>query len=91
MWIQDQAIAFECACDAIAHMIAIYSASLCVEKKKPEPDLSYIVEIRNKIDELARERRLLHVTDHEKIAMIRRDYGAQIRARNASERNGDGP
>lgn len=84
MWTQDEAIAFECACDAIAHMNAIYSASLCDEKKKPEPDLARIVEIKNKIDELARERRSLHVADHEKIAMIRREYGAQVRAHNAS-------
>jgi hypothetical protein len=89
MLAQDEAIVFECAYDAVGHMIAIYSEVLYDEKKKLEPDFLCIVEIEKRIDELAREFRCLHVTDHEKIAFIRRDYGAQIRAHRVSNTNWD--
>jgi hypothetical protein len=70
-------------------MIAIYSADLHDKKSKPEPDLLYVVEVENRMEELARERRSLHVTDNEKIATIRLEYGAQIRAHHTSDTNWD--
>lgn len=88
-WTQDEAIAFECACDAIRHMMSICSGALCDEKRKSKPDALRIAEIEKRMDELWRERTSFHVKDHEKIATIRREYGAQIRAHNNLKLNSD--
>jgi hypothetical protein len=66
-----------------------YSAALYDEKRKPEPDLLCIVEIEKRMDELVRERRSLHVANHEMIATIRSEYRVRIRARVTADANRD--
>src|SRR5438067_1214699 len=80
LWTQDESIAFECAKEAIGHMIAICSSLIHEEKKKPTPRLKRIVELEQKRSFLADERRNLHLTDKHKIAKIRKEYGSKIKA-----------
>lgn len=79
-WSQDEAIAYEAATDCIGHLMSLYTARIHAERANPDYDelrLSTLVAERTR---LAHERRDLHVLDHEKIARIRLEYGALIRA-----------
>ncbi|RDI97031.1 hypothetical protein DVT68_18230 [Dyella solisilvae] len=81
-WTQDEAIAFEAACDAIAHLRAQLTHDISVESGKEKPDWRYVAEQEAEFGRLVRERKALHVGDHEDIARIRREYVARIRAWN---------
>ena len=85
-WTQDEAIAFECACDCIGDMMAIYSARIADEKLKDVPDAGNLAEMYAARTKLAHERLALHVTDHANIARIRAEYGAIVRAWRAEHR-----
>jgi len=80
-WTQDEAIAFECACEAITHMMAIQSRQIYEEMKKLEPDVFRVAEFRAERSRLHQERLAMHVDNHDEVARIRTEYGAIIRAR----------
>ena len=73
---QDEAIAYECACECITHLRAIYTAELYHDK--PSPERRAALELEQ--SRLYEERRTLRVKDHDKIARIRSEYGALCRA-----------
>lgn len=79
-WTQDEAIASECACDTIGHLVAIQSSEIVGEQSKPAPDTARVGQLRAECMRLASERRELHVDSHAEIARINDDYGAIIRA-----------
>ena len=79
-WTQDEAIAFECAREAITDMMAIQSGQIAAESRKAMPDNERVTALRAKRSRLARERAALHVINQADIARIRIEYGAIIRA-----------
>lgn len=79
-WTQDEAVAFECACEVITEMMAIHSGQIADEANKAQPDADRLAALRAERFKLAQERTALHVHDHADIARIRADYGAIIRA-----------
>jgi len=79
-WTQDEAIAFECACEAITDMMAIQSGQIAEEAKKAEPDADRVASLRAERSRLYQERLATHVDDHDEVARIRTKYGAIIRA-----------
>jgi len=85
-WTQDEAIAYECAREAITHLRAILTSEISDEEKKSEPDAQRIASMRAESTQLFRERETLSVKDHEQIARIRQEYGARIRAWNDEHR-----
>ena len=79
-WTQDDAIAFECACEVITDMMAIQSCQIAEEAKKTAPDADREASLRAERSRLYKERLALHVDDHGEVARIRTEYGAIIRA-----------
>jgi len=88
-WTQDEAIAYECACDDIGLLRAILTREMAEESKKAQPDRQRLEQMESEFSALFHERAALHVKDHEKIARIRSEYGARIRAWMAAERMRD--
>jgi hypothetical protein len=80
LWTQDEAVAFECAREAIGHMIAICSSLMYDEKKKLLPDLKRIAELEMKRSFFSAERKKLHLDDKYNIARVRKEYGSKIKA-----------
>lgn len=78
-WTEEESIACECACEAISDMLTIQKTLLSREMENQEPDLSVVENFKNRISELEDERYNLRVKDADKIAKIRREYGAIIR------------
>jgi len=79
-WTQDEAIAYECACEAITHLRAILTGEIAKEAKKSCPDKQRLNELYAERSQLFRERAALHVTDQAKISQVRTRYGARIRS-----------
>lgn len=79
-WTQDEAVAFECARECITDMMGICSTAIADEEGRPAPDATRLAGLEKDLAELARERAALTVADQDKIAMIRREYGARVRA-----------
>ncbi len=79
-WTQEEAVAYECAREAIGGMIAICSALIHAEEEKETPDLARIAALDKKQTEFENERKHLRLKQHEKIAYIRREYGGKLRA-----------
>jgi hypothetical protein len=79
-WTQEEAIAYECACEVIGDMIGIYAARIYAEERNPNPDKVKMQRMENEVSRLFQERKNLHVHDHAKIAECRNEYGAIIRA-----------
>lgn len=86
-WTQDEAIAYECACECITHLMAIHAAEIHIEEGKPDPDKSRLLALSAEQDRLAAERRGLRGTDHQAIARIREEYGTVIRKHGAGAIN----
>jgi len=80
LWTQDEAIAFECAKEAITDMMAIFSSQIDEETRKPQPDQQRLSELKAELFSLGREQITLRGNDQNTIAKIRREYGAKIRA-----------
>jgi hypothetical protein len=78
-WTQEEAIAFECACDCITDMIAIQTRQIAEEANKAELDVDRIESLRTERSRLFKERLALHVGDIAEIERIRHEYGACIR------------
>lgn len=79
-WTQDQAIAFESACEIIGHLIGIKMEQIEAELSSPAPDQTRIDALRAERHALATERNTLHVTETDKVNRIRHEYGAMIKA-----------
>jgi hypothetical protein len=83
-WSQDEAIAFECAREAISHLMAIYTARIAAQEVQRAPDDEDLAALQAERSRLARERAGLHVSSHVEIARIRAEYGAAVREWNSS-------
>lgn len=79
-WTQDEAIAFECAREAITDMMGILTRQIVVETFKEIPNADLVARLRSERSVLAQERAALHITDRDNIARIREVYGPRIRA-----------
>lgn len=79
-WTQTQSIAYECAREAITHLMAIYTGQIYEEKKKAKPDIERIAELGNLRTKLIDVRRSIRATDDAQVAQIRAEYGALVRA-----------
>jgi sirohydrochlorin ferrochelatase len=79
-WTQDEAIAYECACEVITDLIAIHSRQIAEERAKPRQNVARIARLENEISRVFRERENLHVHDHAEVARIRTEYGALVRS-----------
>lgn len=75
---QDQAIAFECAREAITDLMAIYT--MRIEDAKNSGDRVLATGLTGDRSGLAQERANLHVHDADTIATVRKIYGRRIRA-----------
>jgi len=78
-WTQEEAIAYECACEAITHLRAILTGEIEEELKKPNPDKVHLQKLHEESSQLFRERTELQIKDHAEIAHIRSQYGARVR------------
>lgn len=74
-WIQEESIAYECACDAIGAEIALISAKIHDELEQGKHDHMAMQTLRAERSRLFQERAKLRVKDHEGIARIRAMYG----------------
>ncbi len=79
-WTQDEAIAFECAREAITDLMAIYTRRIADEAESATPNANLMAEWEAAIDRLADERTGLHGDQHAEIARIRSEYGQLVRA-----------
>jgi hypothetical protein len=79
-WTQDQAIAYESACECISALIAIHTAAITHEQRAEHPSASVIAELDEQITQLFRERKSLLPTDDEAVKRIRIEYGGLVRA-----------
>lgn len=84
-WTQDEAIAFECARECITDVMAICSAAIADEERRGVPDTARLVELEAQLARLSSERAGLKVTDHDRVATVRREYGAQVLAHRAQQ------
>jgi len=78
-WTQEEAIAYECACEAITHLRAILTGEIEEELEKPKPDKAHLQNLYEESSRLFRERAELQIKDHTEIARIRSQYGARVR------------
>lgn len=85
-WTQDQAIAFECARECITDLMGICSTAIADEEAMPARNSGRIQELEKELARLAAERSALTITDQQKIELIRREYGAQVRAYRAKNK-----
>ncbi len=79
-WTQDEAVAFECAREAITELMSIYTSRITRELARTVEDSELLKSLREERSRLAAERLALRVDQHADIARIRREYGAAIRA-----------
>jgi len=78
-WTQNEAIAYECACETINDLMAILSGQIADESVKPHPDAVRLEKLHTERLRLARERNGLRVDDHEHVDRICTEYGAIVR------------
>jgi hypothetical protein len=83
LWTHEEAIAYECAQEVLTHVSAICTTRIYDEQLKDSPDFGLIDALRSKQAMLRQQRDSLTVGNQEKIAKIRREYGAEVRAWNA--------
>jgi len=79
-WTQDEAIAYECAREAINDLIGIKIGLVRKETDTENPDEELVAKLEEEITRLSRERTRLRLKDHANITRIRSEYGAIIRA-----------
>ena len=80
LWTQDESIAFECAQEAIGHVMAICSSLIAKEERSKHPCITRTKELKEKRSKLADERKELYFSKTVDIAAIYQKYGAKIRA-----------
>lgn len=79
-WTQEESVNYECAVECIGDMISIRTARIWQEEHSPQPDKALLAQLEAEVLQLGRERRDLSLHDHEHVARILREYGAQVRA-----------
>lgn len=79
-WTAEQGVAFECAREYIAELIAIQSKLLVRERAKPAPDADTLSRLEQEQARLSDERSTLKVQDSIAINRIRKEYGARLKA-----------
>jgi len=77
LWSQEEAIAYESACECINHLIALYSEE--INNQEAQVDTEQDARLKAARGGFATELRALHVSDREQVARIREEYGAFIR------------
>lgn len=82
-WTQNEAIAFECAREAITDLMAVRFAELRAEEDAASPRRERISELDADLARLGRERQALTVDQKDWIEQIRTTYGEQVRAARA--------
>ncbi len=82
-WTQDEAIAYESACETITHVIGICTAMIEEERVMVIPNMQKITKLNAEIKRLNDERSALDLRNHVKINQIRTEYSARVRAYNA--------
>jgi len=85
-WTQDEAIAYECACEVIGDLRGILTGQIHEESGKEHPNAERLEHLYAERSRLFRERESLHVKDHDKIAHVRAEYGAKVRAWRTAKR-----
>lgn len=84
-WTQQEAIAYECACEVINDVIGILTGQIAEETRKEHPDAERLAALRAERSRLSREQADLHVKDHAAVARARAEYGARVRAWRAEQ------
>ena len=79
-WTQEESVNYECAVECIGDMISIRTAALAQEREAPYPDQARVAQLLAEVSQLGQERQDLSLHDHEHVARILREYGAQVRA-----------
>ncbi len=79
-WTAEQGVAFECAREYIAELIAIQSKLLARERAKSAPDADTIHRLQQEQARLSEERSTLKVQNSIAIDRIREEYGARLKA-----------
>ena len=79
-WTQEEAIAYECAREAIGELIGIKIGMVRKEADTESPDEELVAKLEEEITRLSRERSSLRLKDHANITRIRSEYGAIVRA-----------
>lgn len=77
-WTQNEAIAFECAREAITDIIAIRTDQITQEAGKNQPDIVLLAKLRSKRSLLVQKRMVLHIEQQDKISRIRKRYGSVV-------------
>ena len=85
-WTQEEAIAYECAREAISDLMGIKFSRLYEERRKENPDMALVTKLDDEITRLSDERDGLRLNDHASIARVRSEYGALVRAYYDGER-----
>ncbi len=85
-WTQDEAIAFESACECITDLIGILMAAVYQEESNATPDSQRLLELNAAVSRSWQTRERLGVHNHSGIARIRDEYGSKIRAWRESEK-----
>ena len=78
-WTQDQAVAFEAARECITDMMGIRSGEIAEEEAKTRPDGVRLAQLEAELTSLAQERTELTLADEDRVATVRKIYGAAIR------------
>jgi hypothetical protein len=78
-WTHEDCVAYEVAREAITGLLAYRSQWIFDEQRKPAPDPGAIERWRAERSHYAAALRGLDVRDGERIARVRRDYGAELR------------
>lgn len=79
-WTQDQSVAFEAARECVTDMMGICSEAIEAEEAKVWPNPVRLAQLEQELADLARERASLTVQDEARVATIRSEYGARVRA-----------
>lgn len=80
LWTQDQALAYEAACECIGEVMAICSADLHRENRLLAPNAQRVAALQIELVKLGDERAALRVGDAQAVAAARATYGARVRA-----------
>src|SRR6266545_2467493 len=88
-WTQDEAVAYEVACELLTGMVAWCSSDIAKEEQQTAPDVDHIHALEEEIGRYERERRQLDPADHDEVARVTQMYGAKLRAHYAELRATD--
>ncbi|MDR0716696.1 MAG: hypothetical protein LBF50_04680 [Azoarcus sp.] len=73
-WSYEDTLNYECAREAISHMVSIYSSIIHTEEKKPHPDKKILALLHTGISHLSDEVRNLRMDNRAEVARVRSQY-----------------